>query len=77
MSDLLNNIGNLALLNTKANKKLGSSSFESKLDNIYKYSEILTTKNLTIEFSKWDRESIESRAKNLAKLAVSAWPIEN
>ncbi|TKB25338.1 DUF262 domain-containing protein [Desulfopila sp. IMCC35006] len=76
VSDLLNNIGNLALLNSKANKKIGSSAFEEKSSNIYSDSEMLTTKQLATEFTKWDRESIENRAKRLAKLAVSAWPID-
>jgi predicted nucleic acid-binding protein len=77
VSDLLNNIGNLCLLSSKANKKIGSSSFEEKIKNIYCNSEILTTNELAAKYTKWDRSSIESRAEEMAKLAVNAWPVDN
>ena len=76
VQDCLNNIGNLCLLSTKANKELGSSSFSDKSEKVYKKSEIITTRDLAFNFDHWTRSSIEARASELAQLALNAWPIE-
>lgn len=75
VQDCLNNIGNLCLLSAKANKNLGSSSFSVKCEKIYKNSDLSTTRDIAINFKEWTRESIETRASELAKLALQAWPI--
>ncbi|MDY6857449.1 MAG: HNH endonuclease family protein [Thermodesulfobacteriota bacterium] len=76
IQDCLNNIGNLCLLSSKANKQIGSSSFSVKSEKIFKKSDLITTRDIAINFETWSRNTIETRAKALAKLAVKAWPIE-
>jgi hypothetical protein len=76
IQDCLNNIGNLCLLNAKANKNIGSSSFSVKSEKIYKSSDLITTRDIAIKFDDWTRDNIEIRATELAELAVQAWPIE-
>ena len=68
-------MGNLCLLSSKENKKLGSSSFTTKSENIYKKSEIITTNRLASKYTEWNRSNIENRTAELAELAVQAWPI--
>lgn len=75
ISECLHNIGNLCLLNKKTNKSLGSSSFSTKADKIYKISDLITTHDLAVKYSEWNRKNIELRASELAVLAVEAWPI--
>jgi len=75
IQDCLNNIGNLCLLSTKANKNLGASSFSVKSEKIYKNSDLITTRDIALNFKNWTREDIETRATELAELAVKAWPI--
>jgi len=74
--ECLNNIGNLCLSNAKANKKLGSSSFLKKAEEIYKKSDLITTCELALKYNEWNRSSIESRSSELAELAIVAWPIK-
>lgn len=63
-------IGNLTI--TKYNSEISNKSFEDKKD-IYADSNIKLTRDL-IEFEKWDKESITSRADNLFKSAEKIWP---
>jgi hypothetical protein len=77
VSECLHNIGNLCLLSTPANKKLGSSSFSTKAAQIYKTSDLLTTRDLAVKYSEWNRHNIELRASALSELGVEAWPIKD
>lgn len=76
LQDNINNIGNLCLLSSKSNKALEAKSFQAKAKEVYRKSELITTKELAEKYDSWDRKSIESRGKELAALAVKAWPIE-
>jgi len=77
VQECLNSIGNLCLLSAKVNRQLGSLSFQTKSSETYKKSEIITTRDLSENYSNWDRKSIESRTSDLAELAIEAWPIVN
>jgi len=77
VQECLNSIGNLCLLSAKVNKQLGSLSFQTKSSKTYKISEIITTRDLANSCSNWDRKAIESRASELAELAIEAWPIDD
>jgi len=77
VSECLHNIGNLCLLNAKANKKLGSSSFSTKANKYYKISDLISTRDLAVKYSEWNRHNIEKRAAELSELAVEAWPIKD
>jgi hypothetical protein len=67
-------LGNLALLNSKENSKTGNEEFAKKAE-AYAKSSIVLTKRIA-EFSDWSPESIEARQKQMAELAVKAWPIK-
>jgi Protein of unknown function (DUF1524) len=64
-------LGNLALLDTGSNAKLGNKSFVEKRQ-IYKDSPILLTKAI-YQYSLWGPEQIEERQEQLAQLAVKVW----
>ena len=64
------------MLSAKANRTLGSLSYNTKVSEIYGKSEIITTRKLAGSYSDWNRKAIESRAGELAKLAIEAWPID-
>jgi len=75
VQECLNSIGNLCLLSSKANKKLGPSSFAKKSEEIYKKSDLITTSSLASKYTEWNRQNIEDKAAALAELAIEAWPI--
>jgi len=77
VQECLTSIGNLCLLSAKANRQLGSLSFQTKSSETYKTSDIITTRDLAERYSNWDRKDIESRASELAELAIEAWPIND
>jgi hypothetical protein len=67
-------IGNLALLVNPINTEAGNDSFDYK-KHFYKESQYLLTKKLANNAS-WDVEDIVNRQKELASLAVKAWPLK-
>jgi hypothetical protein len=69
----LKRLGNLALLNSKENSKTGNDDFAKKC-TAYSTSSIVLTQRIA-EFSDWTPESIDARQKQMAELAVKAWPI--
>ncbi len=66
-------IGNLVLLQAKANSLLGNSPFHEK-KNVLQASSFLLTKAVG-NYSKWGVDEIRDRQEGLAKLAVLTWPI--
>jgi uncharacterized protein with ParB-like and HNH nuclease domain len=66
-------LGNLVLLDRKLNAAAGNLPFEKKKP-IFAKSEINITSGIG-SYSDWGIEEIELRQKELAKLAVKAWPI--
>jgi Protein of unknown function DUF262/Protein of unknown function (DUF1524) len=67
-------LGNLALLNSKENSKTGNDDFVKKCE-AYAKSSIVMTKRIA-EYSEWTQESIDARQRQMAELAVKAWPIK-
>ena len=68
-----NRIGNLVLLKAKDNSLAGNMSFKKK-KGIYAKSKFELTK-IVSTYPDWDATSIETRQKDLAKLAVRVWSI--
>ncbi len=66
-------IGNLCLL-SGINRKIGNKSFAEK-KKIYTKSDLLMTRSLG-EFEHWNRDAVEKRQNQMAKLAVSYWRFE-
>jgi hypothetical protein len=72
INNYCNRIGNLALLQTKINAVVGNDGFKEKLPS-YKTSPFSLTSALD-KYQSWDMTSIEERQRELAELAVKAWP---
>jgi Protein of unknown function DUF262/Protein of unknown function (DUF1524) len=70
VDDCATRLGNMCLL-TKINEKLGNKGFSKKKPTFAK-SELLTTKAVA-SYALWDRNAIDSRQADLAKLAKSIW----
>jgi hypothetical protein len=68
-----NRIGNLTLLKQKSNSNAGNTSFLKKIDT-FKTSSFALTKQLA-NYTTWTTKEIESRQKELAKLAVRCWSL--
>lgn len=70
-SDLLWNIGNLALIGQKYNVKMSNKSFSKKKVWLEK-TELKTTSKLS-KLEKWDEEEILSRNLEIAEFLVKCW----
>jgi hypothetical protein len=68
---LLKRIGNLTLLGSKRNAKLGNASFDKKKE-VFKDSAVDITKEICA-YATWDEVAIAARQAELAKVAVKAW----
>ncbi|HYV54075.1 MAG TPA: DUF262 domain-containing protein [Chitinophagaceae bacterium] len=66
-------IGNMVLLQSKKNLKLGAAEFSKKIAT-YKKSAFLLTSQVG-ELSNWNISEIENRQRILAELAVKTWPL--
>lgn len=71
---LVNRLGNLVLLKVKINAKAGNDGFAIKRKYLAK-SEFVLTSPLAKD-KKWDKSTIEARQKEMAALALKAWPIK-
>ena len=67
-------LGNLALLDRVLNEKSGNLPFADKAKILAK-SKISTTREIATATS-WDISAIDERQKQMAKLAVKAWPLK-
>ena len=67
-------LGNLALLDRVLNEKSGNLPFADKA-KILGGSKISTTREISMA-TNWDARAIDERQKQMAKLAVKAWPLK-
>ncbi|MCY2951577.1 MAG: DUF262 domain-containing protein [Planctomycetota bacterium] len=65
-------LGNMALMKAKSNVAAANNSFANKAA-FYKTSELLLTSSIA-SYQKWGKTEIEARQRELAELAVKAWP---
>lgn len=72
--DLVNRLGNLAIMNSSWNADIGNQAFDIKKP-IYKSSELVLTAMLA-KYSKFDRHEVDKRQKRLAKLAPEVWSLK-
>ncbi len=70
---ILNRLGNLTLLDARLNSTIKNGSFEDKKPSFAR-SELMLTKSLC-DHNAWTADAIAKRQKELAKLAVTAWPV--
>lgn len=68
---LLKRVGNLTLLHSKRNNRVGNASFDRKKD-VFKDSAVQITKDICA-YQTWDEAAITARQEELAKIAVKAW----
>jgi len=73
IGDYIYRLGNLTLLNSSDNRRIGNKSFEKKLE-VYKESRFVITN--TINCSEWNNESILNRQKQLAEIARDIWRLD-
>jgi len=67
-------LGNMCLLDSGANRQLGSKGFATKKSRLYSSSELLLTHQIAA-YDGWDRASVADRQARLADLAVMTWPL--
>ena len=72
--DLINRLGNLAVMSSAWNSEIGNESFEKKKPS-YAKSEIEFTKMLT-RYKNFDRKAVDRRQKTLAELAPQVWSLK-
>ena len=77
-NQLIHNIGNLTLVNSKLNQTMSNSAWSKKRDELKKHSMLYLNREL-LEIAQfcWNEELIASRAENLHRLAVKTWPHSN
>ena len=72
VTECLNRLGNLCLLDKPSNRGQAAKSFAEKALT-YGKSDFLLTRQVIKNCSVWNRQTIEERQKKLAKLALLRW----
>lgn len=73
LKDCKYRLGNLCLLDKSVNRQGAAAGFKTKVKT-YISSELILTNTIS-NYSKWNRESINNRQREMAELAIKAWPI--
>lgn len=71
---LENRLGNLCLLSRSDNREIGNLVYTDKIDT-YKKSTFATTRAIPDHYTVWDENSINSRQKQMARLAKGIWKL--
>jgi hypothetical protein len=71
--EFIHRLGNLTLLSGRLNSKIQNATFSKKKPK-YEESSMLMTKSLAAEFDRWSPGAVLQRQRQLATLAVVAWP---
>lgn len=66
-------LGNLVIMNSRANVKIGNKGFSEK-KAVYSDSPFITTQWVA-DYNQWGPEEISDRQKKLAEIAPKVWPI--
>ncbi|MGK7878975.1 MAG: DUF262 domain-containing protein [Crocosphaera sp.] len=72
---LIYRLGNMTPLETARNRELGNCNYSLKRE-IYQNSDFLMTRAIAENYDTWNAEKIESRQKQLAKVARNIWCID-
>ena len=72
--DMVNKIGNCAILETGLNRNLGNADFQTK-KAAFAQSEVYSTRMIAEHNNDWDSSRIANRQRQLAKRACSVWRI--
>jgi hypothetical protein len=70
-------IGNLTMLGERLNKGAANKEFNAKKVHYAKGSELEMAKEIARKYTKWDKATIQDRAKRLLPLVLEVWNFEN
>jgi Protein of unknown function (DUF1524) len=68
-------LGNLTLLDSKINRRVGNSSFQDKCSKAFSSSKLEITREIS-ECSIWGPKQIEERQTKMAKAASQIWCLD-
>jgi hypothetical protein len=71
---LSDRIGNMTLLQSSENKKLGNAEYEAKR-RIYANSQYLLTRDVAEHYLEWTPERIDARQAEISKAATAIWRV--
>jgi uncharacterized protein with ParB-like and HNH nuclease domain len=71
----ISRLGNMTLLGSVPNKKIGNASFQNKCKQAYSESELKITQEL-LSYSEWSPKQIENRQKSMAEIACNIWRLD-
>jgi len=77
LNPLLWHLGNLTIYGKKLNQNDQNKEYSIKKVSYETKTDVLMTKNIPLYYADWNKDSIETRAKHLAKKALQVWDFNN
>lgn len=74
-SQYIYRLGNMTLLNSSVNRKVGNTSFQEKCSAAFAHSKLEITKDI-LGYLVWGPKQIEERQKKMAKAACQIWRLD-
>ncbi len=75
-SYFVNSLGNMALVSSEKNRRVGAKSFDEKKKELFSQQAEFKFTYSIASLDKWTKESIEKRQEKLAETAIKVWKIE-
>ena len=75
VDDFVSRLGNLALVSTAVNKKIGAKGFDAKKE-LFETEQYFKFTKLIASYDEWTKNTIINRQAELANVAVGVWKIE-